>query len=220
VLAKTDGGIFNLSQWRLDSRPIPNCLPPVLIVAGTSMNAGKTTAAASLIKGLQRSGKRVGAAKVTGTGAGGDYWQMIDAGAVAVVDFTDAGHASTYLLAPQEVEQIFLRLIGHLAQMDLDAIVVEVADGILQPETAELLASPVVSHYSRGIVFAAGDSMGAVSGVEWLQRRGLHVHAVSGALTASPLAVRETTGALGIPVIGKKALADPKHASAILAACV
>ena len=45
---------------------------PVLIVAGTAMNAGKTTAAARLIKGLQRAGLRVGAAKVTGTGAGGD----------------------------------------------------------------------------------------------------------------------------------------------------
>jgi hypothetical protein len=220
LLAKADGQVLNVSQWRLDSRPIPSQLPPILIVAGTSMNAGKTTAAASLIKGLQRSGKRVGAAKVTGTGAGGDYWQMTDAGAAAVVDFTDAGHASTYLLAPQEVEQIFLRLIGHLARMELDAIVVEVADGILQAETAELLASPVVSNYCRGVLFAAGDSMGAMSGVQWLQRNGLPVHAVSGALTASPLAVREISTAMGIPVIGKKGLANPGNASALLAACV
>jgi len=217
LLTRTDGSTLNLREWRLDSRPIPKPLPPVLVVAGTSMNAGKTTAAASLIKGLQRAGKRVGAAKVTGTGAGCDYWQMVDAGAVEVVDFTDAGHASTYLLPPQEVEKIFLRLLSHLGGLNLDAIVVEVADGVLQPETAELLASPGFSYYCTGLLFAAGDAMGAVAGVQWLQRKGLKICAVSGALTASPLAVRETSSALGIPVVGKRDLADPAYAAALLA---
>lgn len=217
LLARPDGSTLNLHQWRLRSRPIPKPLPPVIVVAGTSMNAGKTTAAVSLINGLQRAGKRVGAAKVTGTGAGCDYWQMLDAGAVEVVDFTDAGHASTYLLPPQEVEKVFLRLLSHLGGLHLDAIVVEVADGLLQPETAELLASPGFSYYCTGLLFAAGEAMGAVAGVQWLQRKGLEVWAVSGALTASPLAVRETSSALGIPVIGKKELSDPASAKALLA---
>lgn len=217
LIASADGAVLNLSNWRVDSRPIPKSLPPVLVVAGTSMNAGKTTAAAALVKGLHRSGKRVGAAKITGTGAGGDYWQMTDAGAAAVVDFTDAGHASTYLLAPNDVEHIFLRLIGYLAGLELDVIVVEVADGLLQPETANLLASPALSTCCQGVVFAAGDSMGAVSGVEWLHRRGLVVNAVSGTLTSSPLAIRETSTATGLPVLGKKALAQPDSARAILA---
>jgi hypothetical protein len=217
LLAGPDGSTLNLRQWRLDSRPIPKPLPPVIVVAGTSMNAGKTTAAACLIKGLQRAGKRVGAAKVTGTGAGCDYWQMMDAGAVEVVDFTDAGLASTYLLPPQEVEKVFLRLLSHLGSLNLDVIVVEVADGVLQPETAELLASPGFSYYCTGLVFAAGDAMGAVAGVQWLQRKGLEVSAISGALTASPLAVRETSSALGIPVIGKRELSDRASAEALLA---
>jgi hypothetical protein len=217
LLARADGSTLNLRQWQLDSRPIPKPLPPVFVVAGTSMNAGKTTAAASLIKGLQSAGKRVGAAKVTGTGAGCDYWQMVDAGAVEVVDFTDAGHASTYLLPPQEVEKIFLRLLSHLGSLNLDAIVVEVADGVLQPETAELLASPGFSYYCTGLLFAAGDAMGAVAGVQWLQRKGLEICAVSGALTASPLAMRETSSALGIPVVGRKELSDPAYASTLLA---
>jgi len=220
LLAKADGQVLNVNQWCLSSGPIPPQLPPIIIVAGTSMNAGKTTAAASLVKGLQLSGKRVGAAKVTGTGAGGDYWQMTDAGAEAVVDFTDAGHASTYHLAPREVEEIFLRLTGHLASLDLDVIVVEVADGVLQAETAALLESPVVSSYCRGILFAAADSMGAVAGVDWLLRRNLPVHVISGAVTASPLAVREISTATGIPILGKKALADPNQASALVAACL
>jgi len=180
------------------------------------MNAGKTTTAARLIKGLVRAGKRVGAAKVTGTGAGGDYWQMKDAGALEVVDFTDAGFASTYLLPPQDVEKAFLRLLSHLGNLKLDAIVVEVADGILQAETAQLLASQGFSYYCDKVIFAASDALGAVAGVQWLHARELDVCAVSGLLTASPLAIRETSSALGLPVLSKADLSDSATALAVL----
>ena len=61
LIGDTQGRPLNLREWALDSRSIPKTLPPVIVVAGTAMNAGKTTAAASLIKGLVRAGKRVGA---------------------------------------------------------------------------------------------------------------------------------------------------------------
>jgi len=216
LLSDLNAKLLNLSDWRLDSRPIPKPLPPVLVVAGTAMNAGKTTAAARLIKGLVRAGKQVGAAKVTGTGAGGDFWQMKDAGAREVVDFTDAGFASTYLLPPQDVEKAFLRLLSHLGSLNLDVIVVEVADGIFQAETAQLLASQGFSYYCDKMIFAASDAMGAVAGVQWLHARELEVCAVSGSLTASPLAIRETSGALGLPVLSKTDLSDPAMALALL----
>jgi len=217
LLADLYGMRLNVNDWRIDSGPFPKPLPPVIVVAGTAMNAGKTTAAVRLIRGLVRAGKRVGAAKVTGTGAGGDYWQMKDAGACEVVDFTDAGYASTYQLAPQEIEKVFLRLLSHLGSLKTDVIVVEVADGVLQAETATLLASQGFSYYCDKLIFAASDAMGAVAGVQWLQSKGLNVHAVSGALTASPLAVRETSTALGLPVLSKQGLSDPSVALELLA---
>jgi GTP-binding protein EngB required for normal cell division len=217
LLADLHGRRLNVNDWRIDSGPFPKPLPPVIVVAGTAMNAGKTTAAARLIRGLVRAGKRVGAAKVTGTGAGGDYWQMKDAGACEVVDFTDAGYASTYQLASQEIEKVFLRLLSHLGSLKTDVIVVEVADGVLQAETAALLASPGFSYYCDKLIFAASDAMGAVAGVQWLQSKGLNVHAVSGALTASPLAVRETSTALGLPVLSKQGLSDPRMVLELLA---
>jgi len=217
LLADLHGRRLNVNDWRIDSGPFPKPLPPVIVVAGTAMNAGKTTAAARLIRGLVRAGKRVGAAKVTGTGAGGDYWQMMDAGACEVVDFTDAGYASTYQLQAQEIEKVFLRLLSHLGSLKTDVIVVEVADGVLQAETAALLASQGFSYYCDKLIFAACDAMGAVAGVQWLQSKGLDVHAVSGALTASPLAVRETSTALGLPVLSKQGLSDPSVALEFLA---
>ncbi len=153
---------------------------------------------------------------MTGTGAGGDYWQMKDAGAVDVVDFTDAGYASTYLLGTKELEQGFLRLLSYLGNRNLDAIVVEVADGILQTETAELLASRGFGFYCSQLIFAASDAIGAHAGVQWLHSKGLKVGAISGSLTASPLAVREAMTATGLPVLSKQALADPDVALGLL----
>ena len=100
----------------------------------------------------------------------------------------------------------------------MDAIVVEVADGILQGETADLLASPGFSYYCDGLIFAAGDAMGAVAGAQWLLSRGLEVGAVSGSLTTSPLAVREASTALGLPVLSKRQLAEPETAAGLIGA--
>ncbi len=217
LLADDAGRALNLHDWKIDSRSIPKPLPPVVVVAGTAMNAGKTTVAARLIRGLLRAGKKVGAAKVTGTGAGGDYWQMQDAGAVEVVDFVDAGYASTYQLPPQEIEKVFLRLLSHLGSRGTDVIVVEVADGILQAETAALLASPGFAYYCDRLIFAASDAMGALAGIQWLHGKGVEVCAVSGTLSASPLAMRETATATGLPVLTRQALCEPETALELLA---
>lgn len=169
---------------------------PVIAVLGSSMNAGKTTACASLIHGLARGGWRVGAAKVTGTGSFGDVQCYADAGASEVVDFTDAGFASTYRVDAATVETAALRLVAELEQRGCDVVVVEVADGLFQRETAELLASPAWQAAMHGVVFAAADAMGAVAGVQRLQAQGWQVLAFTGLVTASPLAAAEAEAAL------------------------
>jgi len=172
------------------------------------MNAGKTTTAAGIVNGLTRAGLNVGAAKVTGTGAGKDLWLMRDAGAQTVLDFTDAGYPSTYKVPLPEVEQIVSTLTGHLAAAGAEAIILEVADGLYQYETACLLASPNFQAQIDGVIFAAGDAMGAAAGVNWLQDHGLPVAGVGGLLTASPLAMREAVAAVDVPVLDLYALCD------------
>lgn len=186
----------------------------VIAVVGTSMNAGKTTLAANLIRGLSKSGVRVGACKVTGTGSGGDLWSMVDAGAAHALDFTDFGYATTSGLAPTEVEACAHQLVSYLETLDIDIVVVEIADGLLQRETAALL-SPPSSFAPRidGLVLAAADSMGALAGVQWLNQRNLPLCAVSGLLTASPLAMREAHFATGIEVTPTRAFAEPERAA-------
>jgi len=209
LLGNTPNRPMNLADSAL--KPIiPNGNPPMTIaVVGTSMNAGKTMTAAYLIKGLVNSGLKVGAAKVTGTGSGGDIWLMTDAGAERVLDFTDAGFASTRHVSLRELEGIVTTLTAHLQHAGVDAIVLEVADGLFQDETSALLSSAVFGQTINGIIFAATDAMGAVTGVNWLFDHGLPVMAVSGVLTAAPLMIRETRSAIGLPVMGLDQLSDP-----------
>jgi hypothetical protein len=181
------------------------------------MDSGKTTVAAYLAHGLSRAGRRVGFAKVTGTGAGGDPWLLRDAGADPVLDFTDAGHASTYLLPQTELERIATTLVCELASAEVELILLEVADGLLQHETASLLRSPGFRALADGFFFAAGDAMAAAGGVAWLRREALPVLGVGGLLTTAPLARREAFEATGLPVLGKAELADPIAAEKLVA---
>jgi hypothetical protein len=217
LLADAAGRVLNLAQFREAEAPARSgSAPRVIGVVGTSMNAGKTTAAAHLVRGLVGAGLKVAAAKVTGTGAAGDTLLFVDAGASPVVDFTDFGHASTYRVPAPEVERILVQTIRHLARSGVDCIVFEVADGLLQVETAALLGSSTFSRVVDGLVFAAPDSMGAGAGVEWLEQRGLPVLAVSGALTASPLAAAEARRATQLPVLDLDDLSEPEQARGLI----
>ena len=212
ILGDSQAKPLNLENFALKRLNGGRPQPLTLAVAGTAMDAGKTTAAASLIKGLTGSGLKVGAAKLTGTGAGGDLWFMKDAGASPVLDFVDAGFPSTYRVTPAQIEQILILLASHLRNAQVDAIVFEVADGLYQEETAALLSSPIFKSIVDGVIFAASDAMGANAGVEWLWQRDLAVLAVSGVLTSSPLAIREVQEVIGLPVLSTKALCDPSIA--------
>jgi hypothetical protein len=206
LVADATGRILNLADFRLHPPPATRRVP-TLAVLGTSMNAGKTTAAAHLVRGLALSGLRVGAAKVTGTGAPGDLNLMTDAGAACVLDFTDAGHATTFLVDQPALEEILRALGDALIAAGAQAIVLEVADGLYQRETAALAGSPTFATRVDTTLFAAGDAMGAANGVRELVTRGLPVAAVTGLLTRSPLARREAQAATGLPVLAPAELA-------------
>ena len=201
LLAGADGEPLNLARFALPARRAAEGRPPVLAVLGTSMNSGKTTTAESLVRGYGQRGLRVAAAKVTGTGAGGDRWCVTDAGAAAVLDFTDAGVPSTFGLAPDAVEAVLHTLVATLADARPDVIVLEVADGLCQRETAALLTSTAFRDVVDGVLFAAGEALGASAGVSELARLGCPALAVSGLITASPLASREAEGVTGVPVV-------------------
>jgi len=209
LLGDRAGHALNLADFALERPPVDGRRAFTVAVVGTSMNAGKTETAANLIRGFVHAGLHVGAAKVTGTGAGGDVWAMADAGARTVLDFTDAGLPSTYLADPARIERVMETLLGYLYASGAEAVVFEVADGLFQRETADLLRSPAFARAIDAVVFAAGDAMGSAAGVQWLRGLGLPIAAASGLLTASPLAMREVAAATGLAVLDLDALRSP-----------
>lgn len=196
---------LNLSRYRVP-RALSGLRPRVTAVVGTSMNAGKTTAMACFINGLSNAGYRVGAAKITGTGAPKDLFEYIDAGAVCAVDFTDAGFATTFGATATEVEDIATSLVAHLAAQECDHVVVEIADGLLQQETRALLVSTFFRQFADKVLFAAVDALGAIQGAQFLRAQGLPLLAVTGCMTSSPLAAREAEAEMDVPVVPTFAL--------------
>jgi hypothetical protein len=214
IFVDSEGMRVNVRDYALRATA-PSKKVPGFAVVGGSMNAGKTTTAASLVRGLTLSGRKVGAAKLTGTGAGNDYWHMRDAGAAMVLDFTDAGMATTFQANRFDLEVAVNTLAGHLVEAGCDALVFEIADGLFQEETNWLVSSQFMRKHADGYLYAAESAASAAMGVQWLKRH-TRVLGVSGLVSASPLAARETESATGFPCFTKEALASPEVAQDLL----
>ena len=128
------------------------------------MNSGKTTTCANLVRGLVRQKIKVAAAKFTGTGAGADYRSLVDAGASPVFDFIDAGYVSTYRANREVLLDIVMTLGAEMSASPTDVIIIEVADGLLQRETALLFSTQAFTDWVDGVIFAANDALGALAG--------------------------------------------------------
>ncbi len=172
------------------------------------MDAGKTHTASSLIAGLRRVTDGVAGVKLTGTAAGRDTWSMLDAGACAALDFVDGGYPSTYLLGLAEILDLYRDLLVLAADRGAEWAVVEIADGLLQGETAALLRTPAFAETVAAWFFAAGDPLAAVSGVDLLKNRGIRPLGITGRITMSPLGSREATMATNVPCFTAADLQD------------
>ena len=67
-----------------------------------------------------------------------------------------------------------------------------------------------------GALFAAGDAMAALAGVQLLRALRLPVLACTGRLTSSPLEEREAAQATELPVLSPREIADPVTAQKLV----
>jgi hypothetical protein len=189
---------------------------PMILNVGTSMNSGKSTSAAACCWALSAMGHTVRAAKVTGTSSLKDILHMQDAGAERVSDFSYLGFPSTYMLDFDALLGIFKDLDAKFANNPKKYWVVEIADGILQRETAALLRHEYVRSRIHRLIFSAGDAFGAIGGVRVMEEEfGLRPDAISGRCSASPLIVRELQERTKVPVFDN-VVRDLKQLSEIL----
>ncbi|MEM9782072.1 MAG: DUF1611 domain-containing protein [Pseudomonadota bacterium] len=221
MLCDRAGARLNLARYALPPAPAAERRRasgmPVIAAVGASMNAGKTTAVACLANGLARAGYRVAALKITGTGAFGDVNAYADAGAALVLDFVDAGMASTYREPLDRIEAGMGTLLAAAGAAGADVVLVEFADGVFQAETAGLLGRPAMRDRIDALIYAAPDAGSVVGGLSVLRALGIEPAAVTGRVTASPLAIREAGAAGGVALTPTGDLTDPAVATALLA---
>lgn len=140
------------------SSEVLDCRLPVVYVAGTCMNAGKTVAATELVRGLTRAGHRVGAAKLTGVSLMRDTLQMVDAGAVAALTFNDLGLASTHPGVTVDAARGLLNALARNRVARVDVIVAELGDGILgEYGVQDILRAPDLMGLGAAWIVAAPD---------------------------------------------------------------
>ncbi len=172
----------------------------MILVVGSSMNAGKSMTAAACCWALSTMGYNVRASKVTGTASLKDILHMNDAGASVYNDFTHFGYPSTYMLERDEILRIFRDIDMKFANNPKNYWVVELADGVLQRETAMLLGSPEVQNRIHRLIYCAGDALGCIGGLKVLDERfGLTPDAISGIVASSPLARAELAEFSSVP---------------------
>jgi hypothetical protein len=84
-------------------------------------------------------------------------------------------------------------------------------------ETAALLESIVFDQLVDGALFASTDALSAAGAVEYLRERDVPLLALSGVVSASPLATREAQTVTGLPVIDVAGLRDPGRLEQLMA---
>lgn len=173
----------------------------LILVCGTSMNSGKSMAATACCWALATLGHTVRASKITGTASLKDILNMNDAGAEHYSDFTYLGHPSTYKLEKDELLRIFNLLDLKYANNPKNYWVVEIADGIIQRETAMLLKMKEVRSRIHRFIFCASDAFGAIGGLQILKDEfKLTPHALSGICSSSPIQLKELSSYTNIEV--------------------
>lgn len=137
------------------SSPPASFAHPTILIIGTSMSAGKTTAAKAVIRSLKRLGREtVVGCKLTGAGRYRDILSMGDAGADAIHDFVDVGLPSS-ILPPEEFRAPLRTLLGIVAAHEPDVVVAEAGASPVEPYNGEVVMEEIRAHVRMTILCAS-----------------------------------------------------------------
>lgn len=178
---------------RIDTREVP-----VVALAGTCMEAGKTAAACAIVSRMRHRGLEINAFKATGVSLRRDILAMEDAGARRSMIFTDLGIVTT---TPKCGPAITRALLSEMSQGRPDVVVFELGDGILGAYGVEaILSAPDIRNSLTAVVLSANDPVAAWGGVKLLRERfGIEPAAVTGPATDNDAGVRIIREQMNVP---------------------
>ena len=198
VVCEEEGRALNIADAALPLRSTLGATAPLVMIAGTCMNSGKTYAATELIKQATRAGLRIAAAKLSGVACLRDTLNMADHGAIATASFLDCGLPST--VGAEDLAPVAKAIIAQLNESAPDLIVLELGDGILGGYSVEsIFEDEELRAATAAIVFCASDYVGAWGGIELFRRRGMQVNVVAGSVTDSQMGQDFIETEFGVP---------------------
>lgn len=164
---KKDGCTVN--TIRLSANGLTGRTCPLVLVAASATDAGKTTLAARLVASLSRDHDlRVAATKLAGTGCLEDILLCQDAGARWVADFPDVGLPSTYT-DPGTYRLAVRMLLHRLANLEPDIVVAELGGDLIWANIPTLLRMPDVMESVLEMVVITSDVLGAIGAQQLLR---------------------------------------------------
>ncbi len=181
-----DANVLNISDNSLATSDSLVPSAPIVIVAGTCMNSGKTVAATELIRQASNAGLRVAGAKLSGIACLRDTLNMEDHGADATASFLDCGLPST--VDHQDLSPVAKGILNHLNGFDPDLIIVELGDGIVGGYAVDsVLRDKEIRSAISSFVFCASDYVGVVGGLAVLKEFDIDVDVIAGSVTDSQM---------------------------------
>ncbi|TXH66070.1 MAG: hypothetical protein E6Q88_12705 [Lysobacteraceae bacterium] len=219
MLGDLDGRPLNLARFGLPMVERYVASLPVFAVLEPSRCGREAPAAANLIRGLSNAGVRVAAANMAGIGSAGDYWHMVDAGAVAVRDFGNCGLASTRHVSADTLRRAVYALLADLERSSPehgvseralpDAIVIQVSDGLSQQAMVNMIAAPWFRQNVDRALVVARDVASLAEYASMARKGGIRIAAACGLIVPDPLVVSEAVDRLGLRVLSRQQLLDP-----------
>src|SRR5271167_3050782 len=170
---------------------------PVVALAGTCMEAGKTAAAAAIIARMRHRGLVVDAFKATGVSLRRDIMAFEDSGARRTMLFTDLGVVTT---TEKSGPALTRTMLSEMAAGRPDAIVFELGDGLLGTYGVEsILRQPDIKAALTAVVLSANDPVAAWGGVKLLRERfGIEPCVVTGPATDNLVGVELIRDQIGV----------------------
>jgi hypothetical protein len=171
---------------------------PVVALAGTCMEAGKTAAACAMVSRMRHRGLVVDCFKATGVSLRRDILAMEDAGARHSMIFTDLGIITS---TPAVGPALTRTMITELAAKKPDVIVFELGDGILGAYGVDaILDCDDIRGALTGVVLSANDPVAAWGGVKLMRERfKIEPCAVTGPATDNAVGVDIIRDQMGVP---------------------
>ena len=173
---------------------------PVVALAGTCMDSGKTAAACAIVSRLRHLGLHVAACKATGVSLRRDILTMEDAGASETMIFSDLGVVTT---TAKNGPALTRALLTSLAEKRPDVIVLELGDGLLGAYGVEaILSDEGIRDAMTAVILCANDPVSAWGGAKILRENfNIEPAVVTGPATDNAVGVDQISERMSLPAI-------------------